>query len=172
MKGQKLDDCCLDRWLKWYCHICDYFVQYEHMQGLLLVILIDIRTAASVQSLSCFLCIEIEFYGRTHVRSLIVTHLHTHSCSLYFWQGYHLFLNSVQRQANQIGIFLQILLKFFRIFYHLSFHFFKVASILGEKSFLQEKLTIGCCLKPLVIWYGEIQQSSLLHGWVGLSLKL
>lgn len=33
---------------------------YEHIQGILLVILIDVGTAASVQSLLCFLCIEIE----------------------------------------------------------------------------------------------------------------
>ena len=51
---------------------------YEHMWGILLVTLIDVCTAASAQSLSWFLCIEIEFYEKAHLRSIIETHTHTH----------------------------------------------------------------------------------------------
>lgn len=119
--------------------------------------LMDACTAASVQSLSCFLCIEVEFYEKAHLRSVLVTHtnIHTGSCLLYFWQGCYFFLHSVQRYANQIRVFLQILLKFFRMFYHLSSHFLEVVSILGERSFLWDKLTLHCFLKSLVIWYRD-----------------
>lgn len=79
------------------------------------------------------------------------THINTDSCLIYFWQGYLFFLHSIQRHANQISVFLQILLKFFRMFYHLSFHFSKVVSIQGERSFLWDKLTLDRCLKSLVI---------------------
>lgn len=49
------------------------------MRGILLVILIDVCTAASVQSLSCFLCIEIEFQEKAHLRSIIEARAHTHT---------------------------------------------------------------------------------------------
>lgn len=84
---------------------------YEHIRGILLVILIDVGTAASVQSLLCFLCVEIEFYEKGHLRSVIDTYRHTQVCTCSaFWQGYHFFLHSVQKHANQISVFLQILL--------------------------------------------------------------
>lgn len=37
------------------------------------------------------------------------------------------------------------------MFYHLSFYFLKVPSLLDERSFLKDKLTLDCHLESLVI---------------------
>jgi len=58
------------------------------------------------------------------------------------------------------------------MFYHLSFHFLKGPNLLGGKSFIRDKVTLDCHLESLVICYREMQQSSPLHGWVGLSFRL
>lgn len=56
---------------------------YEHVWGILFVILIGGCTAASVPSLSCFLCIEIKFSEKAHFRSIVERHTRLCTCSAF-----------------------------------------------------------------------------------------
>lgn len=93
---------------------------YKHIWGILLVILMGVCTAVSVQSLSGFVCVEIVFYEKSHLRCIIETRRYVLALILA-----EAVLFCIQKNANQISVFLQTLLDFSTFFIIYKFTFEK-----------------------------------------------
>lgn len=81
--------------------------RYKHIWGILLVILMGVCTAVSVQSVPGFVCIEIVRYEKSHLRSIIETHRYVLALILA-----ETVLFCTQKNVIQISVLLQILLDF------------------------------------------------------------
>lgn len=110
----------------------------KHIWGILLVILLGVCTAVSVQSLSGFVCIEILCYEKSHLRSIIEKRRYVLPLILA-----ETVLFCTQKDVIQISVLLQILLDFSArlIIKKKRVHFQGVSRLLGERSLLQDKWT-------------------------------
>lgn len=119
---------------------------YKRIWGILLVILMGVCTAVSVQSLSGFVCIEIVFYEKSHLRCIIETRRYVLTLILA-----ETVLFCIRKNANQISVFLQTLLDFSTCFIIYKFTFEKHPGFWVKEAFSRinwhmASSWVSCCL--------------------------